>query len=247
MSGMACDTTHLLLQAELDGELDAAGAANLSGHVEACPACAALRAELATLSSELRTGLTRHAAPPALRAMFPARAADANGRRDRPWRAGWSHAGSFGAGLAVAAGLALAMLPGSADRIPELVTAHVRALQSDHLLDVASTDRHTVKPWFDGRLDFSPAVPDLAAQGFPLVGGRLDYVDGRPVAALIYRRDKHVIDVFVSPTAQPGPASSIQGYNIVGWRMNAMGFQAVSDLNMAELTAFVRSMQAFQP
>jgi anti-sigma factor RsiW len=102
-------------------------------------------------------------------------------------------------------------------------------------LDVGSSDQHTVKPWFDGRLDYAPPVRDFTAQGFPLVGGRLDFLAGRPVAALIYRRDKHLIDVFVWPGGRKSAAASAEGYNVISWSAEGMNFRAVSDLNLTEL------------
>lgn len=237
MTDDPCEVLHLLLQAELDSELDAAGAASLAAHLTACPACAALRHELGTQSASLREGLSRFAAPPALRRAVAAQ------HPARPWRAfplPWRHGLSFGAGAAVAAAVALAVLPPAGGRVPELVAAHIRALQPGHLLDVASTDQHTVKPWFAGRLDYAPPVMDFAAAGFPLIGGRLDYLDGRPVAALIYRRDRHLIDVFVWPAGRPVANPSAAGYNVLAWRQNGMEFRAVSDLNAADLMTFAR-------
>jgi anti-sigma factor RsiW len=129
----------------------------------------------------------------------------------------------------------------------QIVASHIRSLQPGHLFDVQSTDQHTVKPWFDGKLDFAPPVTDLASQGFPLIGGRLDYLDHRDVAALVYQRQKHFINVFIwpgDPKALKVPeAQSIRGYNVIFWQRSGMNFCAVSDLNAAELEQFAQLLQ----
>jgi anti-sigma factor RsiW len=157
---------------------------------------------------------------------------------------------SFGLGVACAAVLAFLLItpvmpPGLTEQI---IAGHVRALQPGHLQDVASEDRHTVKPWFDGKLDFAPPVKDLAAVRFPLTGGRLDYLDDRPVAALVYQRDKHVINLFVWPGTGDVPPQTVkrQGYTIVHWSEGDMTFWAVSDLEPAHLTEFAADWRRSQ-
>ena len=198
-----CDEMRLLVQADVDGELGPADAARVQAHVERCAACAAVQRDLLSLSQDIRRTVVYHPAPEHLVARISAQIAANAAPAAAPPRRRLRWAGSAGAGLALAACLLLALLvprgdPGLADA---LVAGHIRALQPGHLMDVVSTDQHTVKPWFDGRLDFAPPVRDLRDAGFPLIGGRLDYVAGRPVAALVYQRRQHVIDLFVWPKA----------------------------------------------
>lgn len=257
MSGDACDEMHLLIQADVDGELGPAEAARVRAHLDRCADCEAVQQGLLSLSERVRRDVAYRPAPEALIAAVRSRVAAAAvspemapvttpAPRRRP---GWI--APFGGGFALAACLALAVvLPGGGGRgLPDAVVAgHIRALQPGHLMDVVSTDQHTVKPWFDGRLDFAPPVKDLKGGGFPLVGGRLDYVAGRPVAALVYQRRQHVIDLFVWPDGGHvgrGPADSRRdGYNVLRWSWDGMAFWAVSDLSPQELADFVRLWQA---
>lgn len=247
-----CREMELLVQADIDGELAPAEAARLGAHLEVCSSCAALHADLAALSTRLRDAALYHAAPPALVAAVRATLAgqarpSVSAWRARPWR--MRLAAPFGAGFAVAACVALLLVPPRGGGLPAvLVDSHIRALQPGHLLDVVSTDQHTVKPWFDGRLDFAPPVKDLAAAGFPLAGGRLDYLQGRPVAALVYKRRQHDVDLYVWPDnggLAPGLSTAERsGYNVVRWARDGMAFSAVSDLGARELAEFAGSWQA---
>jgi anti-sigma factor RsiW len=235
---MSCTEMQLLLQAEIDGELDAASCAAVAGHVAQCASCAHAQIVLRALSTRVRTQATRYEAPARLRAAMLQRAGGVAPEVSRP-RAWWrQQATGFSLGMALAACVAFAVLtPGHGDEANEVIASHLRALQPGHLTDVVSTDRHTVKPWFDGRLDFAPPVRDFAANGFPLKGGRLDYVAGRPVAALVYGRALHMIDVYAWP-GQADRKGAERGYNFVAWTQNGMALWAVSDLNMGELVQF---------
>ena len=195
---------------------------------------------MTALSRNLHGALRPLPAPARLRAALEARLAPAPVVRLRPRLT--LPAFSFAAGAALAASLLL-FIPFGTDRAldAELFNGHIRALQATHLLDVPSTDRHTVKPWFEGKLDFAPNVPDFAVDGFPLVGGRLDVIGGRSVAVLVYRRDKHPINVFVWPaTGAEATSATRDGYTLRRWTRNGLVFSAVSDLDPADLAAFVQ-------
>jgi len=241
----------LLLQAEIDGELDAAAAAALAEHRASCPVCQHNESAILAARSALQ-GATYHRPNSEFRRSLAGRiGADRAGasqplprrRASLPWRG----LATFGAGAALAAAILLAVLPlGRQDTITALVDDHVRALQPGHLLDVVSTNQHTVKPWFDGKLDFAPPVKNLVAEGFPLLGGRLDYLHGRSVAVLVYSRGKHLVELFVWPVSGgiEEPASAAHsGYNVIHWTANGMSFSAVSDLDVAGLREFVREWQ----
>ena len=240
MTPPPCPDQALLVQAELDGELSVAGSAALQVQLEGCAGCRALQAGLLGLSARVRLAGPRHAAPDRLRAMLAARAVPPPRVTGRLMR---RPALAFGAGAALAALVALALLPGPVAPLEDqAVAGHIRALQPGHLTDVPSSDRHTVRPWFDGRIDYAPPVRDFAGAGFPLVGGRLDYLGGRPVAALVYRRDRHLIDLYVWPAeGETTPAARARnGYAVVTWRDAGMAFLAVSDLEAAQLLEFAR-------
>ena len=208
------------------------------------------------LSALIRHEATRHAPPAGLAERIAAdvRAATAGAAvmppqvRVRPWRRWFDAALVFGAGAATAWLVlgSVVMLPGATDRtVDEVAASHVRSLMAAHLTDVASTDRHTVKPWFAGKLDFSPPVHDLAAQGYALSGGRLDVIGGRTVAALVYRERGHVINLFVWPApAHAADAQTRQGFSLAGWTQSGMQFWAVSDASPQDLQAFAQTLRA---
>jgi anti-sigma factor RsiW len=242
---------RLLVQADCDGELAPREAAAVAAHLDDCAECRTLQRDLRATKAAVRDQAPRYQAPDDFRRRMAAMmAADApRPRAAKPrWRwGGWL--GSFGFGAAVAAALILLIvMPRNDTGIEQSVLdGHLRALQSDRLYDVASTDQHTVKPWFAGKLDFTPPVKDLAAQGFPLKGGRIDTVHGRTVAAMVYGRAKHAIDLYVwsRPDIGDAPPRDVtrSGYNLVTWSRGDMIFWAVSDLNRAELDDFVRDWQ----
>lgn len=256
------DQAHPLLPAYLDAELSPAESLALERHLAGCEACRAEYERQQAVSAMIRGADLRYDAPDdlahAIRAALPLcgarqRAPRKPARTKRsflPWFAGWVPAGMVGGG-ALALGAAAAMylaLPSPTQRLTEeLVESHVRSLQMDHSIDVLSTDRHTVKPWFNGKLDFAPPVVDLKAQGYPLTGGRLDYLNGRAVAVLIYRYRLHPIDLYLWPdgtdTAAPADAS-LKGYRIAHWRMDGMNYWAVTDAGQAELDGFVQALRA---
>jgi anti-sigma factor RsiW len=247
----ACGHDPLMIQALFDGELDAVHAAEVEARLTACPACAETYAQIAALHQALQQEGLRVAAPERLRRRLTAslRAAAAPSepvRRARPW--GWM---SAGAGLAIAASfclfVAVGAFRGDAALTEELVSSHVRSLQVAHLTDIETSDHHVVKPWFNGKLDFSPPVIDLKDEGFPLVGGRLDYVGQRTVAAEVYRRGRHVINLFVWPDTAPAGLDQVKaadGYGLRHWRAAGMSFWAVSDVNLADLTLFEADLKA---
>lgn len=233
----------LLLQAELDGELDAAESAALAEHRATCPVCRRSESAIMVARRALRRA-TYHRADPELLRRVAHRVGPVPPPHGRRMSFPWRGLATFGAGAALAAAIALTVLPvGRPDIVASLVDDHVRALQPGHLLDVVSTNQHTVKPWFDGRLDFAPPVKDLAAEGFPLVGGRLDYLHGRSVAVLVYSRGKHVIELFVWPASgRAGLPALVErdGYNVTHWEASGMSLTAVSDLEQSGLEEFVR-------
>jgi anti-sigma factor RsiW len=235
----------------LDDELDPVASREIVEHLASCPACSGELARQKELSGAMRAQLEYHVAPDLLRARIQreARASLRSADRPRtpvamPWR--WL---SVAAGVAVVVGAGWLAVLATSERegaalAREAVSDHVRSLMADHLADVVSTDQHTVKPWFNGKLDFSPPVNDFAAAGYPLIGGRLDYLSGRAVAALVYQRRKHVINVFVWPATNGGETisrtSTRMGFHVIHATRAGMAIYLVSDLNPDELGAFAR-------
>lgn len=253
---MTCTHTQNLLHAYRDGELDLVRHLEIEHHLADCPACAELLAGLESLAGAVRAGAPYHRAPDGLRQRLRAAVArearPVRAWRRLPWK--WLEAAAAAACIALVAwglgryGAGVGVSPAADERLAqEVFASHVRSLMAEHLTDKPSSDRHQVKPWFDGKLDFAPAVPDLSDHGFALVGGRLDYLDGRPVAALVYKRRLHVINCFVWPAQQQGEAQpqtlARQGYRAVRWARGGMTYWAVSDLNGPELHEFADLMR----
>lgn len=249
---MSCQETTGLIHGYLDGELDLVRNLEIEAHLRDCIACARLYNNLRILQTAMKDSSFRFAPPVEFEKRVRAsvdREARIDGKRF-VWSQRWL-VGSFALLVIAVVIVGLAMFrrtPSAEDLVAqEVVSSHVRSLMAAHLTDVATSDQHTVKPWFDGKLDFSPPVKDLAAQGFPLVGGRLDYIINRPVAALVYQRRQHSINLFIWPAAEQSDtterASVRQGYNLVHWTRSGMMFWAVSDLNLPELQEFARDSQ----
>ena len=246
---MNCQETQLWLHGYLDAELDLARTIEIEQHLHGCEGCTQIYRNQQALRAALRSSGLYATAPARLRVRIQAQASQ-DTRPSRVIRWPWlSLAAALACTLILVVGLGRGWFAPAADDgiAQEVLASHVRSLMADHLADVASSDKHTVKPWFDGKLDFSPPVQDLVDQGFPLVGGRLDYIGDRAVAALVYRRQKHIINLFIWPASQSvraAPTTAIrQGYNIAQWTSAGMTYWAVSDLNNDELREFVRLIQ----
>ena len=243
---MNCDDARILLHGHLDGELELGRDLELQRHLAECSRCEAEYQSMRAMRQRLKDDAFHFAAPPEL--VERIRGAKPSTDRYSSRSRFTSRTARFAIPLAVAAMLALLIVPrmiprGENDSIArEVVSSHVRSLMAAHLTDVASTDQHTVKPWFDGKLDFAPSVTDFAREGFPLVGGRLDYVGQRGVAALVYQRGKHVINVFMWPAI--GTTTAVEriepqeGYNVEQTTVAGMNCWVVSDLNQVELKKF---------
>ena len=256
-----CTETQNLLNPYVDGELDLVRTVDIERHLHDCQGCSRKHDRLRAMHSAIGAASLAYTAPPGLemRLRQALRQAGAPAAAKPAWRlpitSRWlALAASLLLNIGLLALTARMLLPtvwrpsatGLAD---EVLASHLRSLQGDHLLDIATSDRHTVKPWFNGKLDFSPMVPDLKDIGSPLDGGRLDYLAGRPVAALVYHHGGHKINVFTWPVSDasgstPG-VDSLRGYHLIRWASDGMNFWAVSDVNAADLQNFVDHFRQF--
>jgi anti-sigma factor RsiW len=245
---MNCDESQVLLHGYLDGELDSSGSMAFEAHLASCKDCvkefqrykdlgAAVRntAEYFTAPQELRSTIVSHLRPsPSKAAWRPS--------RSPVWQV---LVGAVAALLIVTVGLNTMLAHRSAENLiaQEVVASHARSLMANHLFDVVSTDRHTVKPWLDRNLDFAPTVVDFAKQDFALSGGRLDYLDHHQVAALVYRHRQHIVNVFIWPAGNAGDSAphwiTQQGYNLVHWTESGMNYWVISDADRSGLNDFV--------
>ena len=259
---MSCPENETLIHGYLDGELDLVSALRFEAHLKECRSCRHAYENHRALSHTLKTGPFYFRASGGLERRIRAALVESHPAANRPassaqkmtWRklprVSWAFLTVAGS-LAVVALIALRLVPWPQNTSPdqllaqEVLASHVRSLMASHLTDVPSSDQHTVKPWFDGKLDFSPPVKDLNAQGFPLVGGRLDYLAGRPVAAVVYQRRKHLINLFIWPSTEASVPKAVmrQGYNLIHWTQAGMTYWAASDLNYKELGEFARLVQ----
>ena len=255
---MNCTECELLLHPLIDGELDAVHARDVEAHVTTCAGCAEKLKTLRAMREAMAGADLKFAAPASLRnrieAALPSPSAQIIAPRKFSQPSRRTFFGGFAAGAALSGAIAATLVIGvfrsdqNQQVADEVVSAHIRSLQAGHLMDVETSDQHTVKPWFDGRVDVAPPVIDLTAQGFTLLGGRLDYIDGEPVASVIYQRRKHVINLFVAQRLgvkhAGAMAETIQGYNVRHWSEQGLDFWAVSDLAGDELDEFVQKISA---
>ena len=246
---MTCDEAEVLLHALIDGELDAGHAREVESHIAGCPRCAAALRDYREMSKAIAEADVRYTAPAALRQRIERALPQPQAAPNRRAVLRGFAMGSAVSALAATGLVAIVLRHDDEQRIvSEVVSAHLRSLQAGHLIDVVSTDRHTVKPWFNGKLDASPPVLDLTAQGFTLIGGRLDHVDARAIGAVVYRRRQHIINLFVAQTAdterRAAKMETMQGFNVRRWSEQGMNFWAVSDIAADELAEFGEKFEA---
>ena len=243
---MKCEEAARLIDPYLDGELDLTACVSLEAHLAGCPECRAKLEAREALTSVVREETPRFTASPFLATRIRAslRAEETVAEKKPWWRAvptSWIYSGFGGVLALMVLGLFLFRPGPSSQLAQEAIGNHVRSLEANHLMDVASTDQHTVKPWFAGKLDYSPQVIDLGPSGYPLIGGRLDVLDHREVAAIIYQRRKHYINLFIWPADKSALGDRFyeqDGYHVLEWTKSGMNYVAVSELGEKELREF---------
>lgn len=250
---MDCAQVRTVIEYYADGEVDALTGAAIERHLERCAGCQGALERLRALSLLIKEAAPYHTVPDRLarqvRASVQEQGAPSRQAAGTWW--GWLRPATLVAATAAVTWIVAPQLkrPPATELLAEaVISSHSRATLTGHGADVASSERHTVKPWLSSKLDFSPPVANLEAEGFPLVGARLDYVDRRPVAVLVYRRRQHVIDLFVWPDDEPSAPTSLalskRGYQVLHWTDRGMRFWAISDLNAAELKTFAEQFSA---
>ena len=259
---MKCDESLPLISPYLDHELDPARSAEVESHLHACDGCASVLKELEALRAAISGASLPFASPPDLERRVRLALRREAGAGSFSWLRRWRWpviTPPMGFAAAALAAVLLLLTWGNSSRwspdlgsgplLTELVAGHVRSLMVDHLVDVASSDQHTVKPWFNGKVDFAPPVADFTADGFPLLGGRLDYIAGRPAAALVYQHRQHLVNVFVWPSDKPEDSATIQtfaaqGYHLLHWTRGGLAYWAVSDLNPTDMQSLAHLIQS---
>jgi anti-sigma factor RsiW len=255
---MNCAECEILLHALIDGELDAVHAREVEAHAATCAACGEKLEAFRAVRQAMAGVSLKEKAPASLRMRIEAALPPASAQVIAPRKffqpSRRSFFGGFAVGTALSAAVAASLVltvfrsDQEATIADAVVSAHIRSLQAGHLMDVETSDQHTVKPWFDGKVDVAPPVIDLTTEGFTLLGGRLDYIDGEPVASVVYQRRKHVINLFVAQRLGSEHAAAadrtIQGYNVRHWSEQGLDFWAVSDLAGDELDEFVQKISA---
>lgn len=241
---MTCSEAEPLIGASLDGELDFQTALRVDEHVSGCGTCSALVKRLERLSGEIAAADLDWSSEVNLR---PLAASIRRANGDRWWKRAWLWRSAL-ATIAAATLIAI-FIPARSASLgdQQIVDNHVRSLLANHLVDVPSSDRHTVKPWFQGKLNFSPAVPDLSADGFALLGGRLDVINGKQAAAIVYKRREHIVNLWMQPVEgrdQSFEAATIGGFHVLHWRKAGVLYSAASDLNETELRDFAELIRA---
>ncbi|HKE49499.1 MAG TPA: zf-HC2 domain-containing protein [Rhodanobacteraceae bacterium] len=246
---MDCNEAKRLIEPYLDGELDRAEARALEAHVDGCAECQAVLTQLGQLRHAVRTEAPRYTAPASLRERIREARVEQPARRIAPRRvpAWWRLAAACFFAFIAGSVVTLTWHPGAGrdQVVNDLFASHWRALAANSPVDVVSSDRHTVRPWFAGKLPQAPLVRDFAEQGFPLVGGRIDYAGAQRVPVLVYRHDKHLIDVYLLPESTPAVSSAHrEGYSLVWGTLDDQPTAIVSDLDGAELARFKALLDA---